>query len=174
LGIVAKNGEEDVQRRPPQGIRFHRTADFVRRLNDLIDDGDTAAGGKMTAGEVAILVSEAYGYEISDSMVRKLKSASLEALPSSVLIGPICRCFGWPVPPVLDDNAELAEAASAIYELQVADHQARHRRTRRRTHGGGNFQDTQVIGVSRRTFITRYVQGVHACPFSAPFLQCYM
>jgi hypothetical protein len=101
--------ERDVQRRPEQGIRWSRTQDFVDRLAALLEE--------KTSEEVAREVSATYGYEIDASMIRKLKTVSLEELPSSVLIGPICRHYRWPVPDAFDPNEELASLAAAAYEL---------------------------------------------------------
>lgn len=111
---VAK--ERKVQRRPRAGLRFRRTEDFVRRLRTLLDGGKTSAD---VAREVAPFIQG--GYRIDDSMVRKLSDPNLTASPSSVAIGPICLCYGWPVPPVVDPDPEQAEVTSLFYEASAID-----------------------------------------------------
>jgi hypothetical protein len=99
-----------VQRRP-EGIRWECDTNFLQKLNELLDSGVSAA-------EVAHEVGKAMGYEIDDSMIRKLRSGRV---PSSVLIGPMCRVYGWPVPRLAGASPRLGRFAARVYELEKLD-----------------------------------------------------
>lgn len=107
------------KQRRPSGVRWKCDEAFLERLSLLL--------GSKTAQEVADEVGEAMRYEIDDSMIRKLRTG---ATPSSSLVGPICRYYGWPVPPLADADPELGQNAASIYELRALDPE-RYERVRR-------------------------------------------
>lgn len=96
--------------RRPSGVEWVCDERFVRALRDV--------GG--TAADVAAAVSESCGYEIDDSMIRKMRGGKV---PSSALVGAICRHYGWPMPPLARADTELVgdsalgTDAASIYEL---------------------------------------------------------
>lgn len=95
------------------GIRWLVDKTFHKNLNELLaTPGVTAVG-------VAKELSKVMGETVHDSGIRHLRSP--EAIGTgSVLAGPLCKLYKWPVPPLADAEreGEWVIDASAMYELQ--------------------------------------------------------
>lgn len=94
-----------------RGTHWVCTPEFVESLRDLLK--------VESAVSVAAKVSQEVGHEIHPSGLHKLKKGDV---PTSILVGPLCRIYGWPVPPMAEAEAEgLGQRVAALYEIRRLD-----------------------------------------------------
>jgi hypothetical protein len=117
--MAHEDGDGDDRKRP-EGPRWIRDQGFVDRLKELLNSK------RKTPREVAAEVSLLMGYRVKANSITKLKTASLEEMPSSAYIGHICELYKWPVPPLAEVKARWGTSSSHLHELrfrnpQIAD-----------------------------------------------------
>lgn len=96
-------------RKRPEGPRWVRDQAFVDALRGLLRFKKPA--------EVAAELSAVMGYHVKPNSITKLKTASLDAMPASAYIGPICKLYGWPVPSLAETEEDFGVSAGHMYEL---------------------------------------------------------